>query len=149
VLPLVELLRSSSDVFLYIIKMQQALPACHSPKTETPFWKDPIDTPRPASSLHLFYTQKAFLYTAQSLYEAPLMQISGTPFLSLRYPECFLQLPSQIDKPEPTDERECHVMYEDILFFLLRNIFPVPTPWFLLSFHSFSPCLSKAAVLPQ
>jgi hypothetical protein len=48
----------------------------------------------------------SFLYPAQSLYEAPLMQISGTPFLSLPQSECFLQLPSQIDRLEPTKERE-------------------------------------------
>ena len=30
------------------------------------------------------------------------MQISGAPFLSLRYPECFLQLPSQIERAELT-----------------------------------------------
>lgn len=30
------------------------------------------------------------------------MQISGAPFLSLRYPECFLQLPSQIQRAELT-----------------------------------------------
>jgi len=52
--------------------------------------------------LNLFREGQFFLCTAETLYGVPLMQISGAPFLSLRYPECFLQLPSQIERAELT-----------------------------------------------
>jgi len=52
--------------------------------------------------LNLFRKGQFFLCTAETLYGVSLMQISGAPFLSLRYPECFLQLPSQIERAELT-----------------------------------------------
>lgn len=52
--------------------------------------------------LRLFHKGQLFLCTAKTLYGSPLMQISGAPVLSLRYPECFLQLPSQIERAELT-----------------------------------------------
>ena len=48
--------------------------------------------------LNPFRKGRFFLGIAETLYGVPLMQISGAPFLSLRYPECFLQLPSQIER---------------------------------------------------
>ena len=71
-----------------------------------------------------------FLCTAETLYGVPLMQISGAPFLSLHYSECFLQLPSQIERAELTGKSRG--VYGRNKHYLLNLI--------LLHFHSILSC---------
>jgi hypothetical protein len=77
------------------------------------------------------------------------MQISGAPVLSLRYPECFLQLPSQIERAELTGKsrgvygRNKPYLLNLILLFS-TEFFLAPLPWVLMIiFALFSQIISQ------